>query len=458
MIAVYSNHSVTMKNVFKTIVLFAAAATALTACVKNDAVKENGTQVSFTATSESTRSTFGTPTGDTYPTLWTNGQQVSISLNYGGSNAATVATTDGTSATFTASLTGSAPYVYYSVSPYAAAVSFSSSYKSATINIPASQTPLTNSPDEAAQISLAQSSSYDAAPTDVSLNFTHMTAYGRMSIVGLSLGTATVNSISLTASSDIVGRFFYYFEGNGTNSAGDIVANSASKTLTLTTSNLSDIWFGCAPVDLSGGSLTVVVTTTAGTYTKVIDLTGKTLKFQRGRISSFSIDMTDIPLVSQVIYTKVTDANTLAAGDEVIIAASGSASALGTTQKRNNRIAVAVTKSSDGSQILDPSSSVQILTLAGSGSEEYPWALNVGTAGHLYCVYKQNCLRTTTNALDATSSWKIVIDSETGVATISVSMTSGQTTETRSIKRNSNQALFSAYKSGQLDVAIYKKN
>lgn len=448
-----------MKNVFKTIVLFAAAATALTACVKNDAVKENGTQVSFTATSESTRSTFGTPTGDTYPTLWTNGQKVSVCVNYVSAKQATVATTDGTSATFTASPAGGAsPYVFYSVSPYAAAVSFSSSYKSATINIPASQTPLTNSPDEAAQISLAQSSSYDAAPTDVSLNFTHMTAYGRMSIVGLSLGTATVNSISLTASSDIVGRFFYYFEDNGTNSAGDIVANSASKTLTLTTSNLSDIWFGCAPVDLSGGSLTVVVTTTAGTYTKVIDLTGKTLKFQRGRISSFSIDMTDIPLVSQVIYTKVTDATTLAAGDEVIIAASGSASALGTTQNSNNRIAVAVTKSSDGSQILDPSSSVQILTLAGSGSEEYPWALNVGTAGHLYCVYSQNYLRTTTNALDATSSWKIVIDSETGVATISVSMTSGQTTETRSIKRNSNQALFSAYKSGQSDVAIYKKN
>lgn len=442
-----------MKNVFKTIVLFAAAATALTACVKNDAVKENGTQVSFTATSESTRSTFGTPTGDTYPTLWTNGQQVSISLNYGGSNAATVATTDGTSATFTASLTGSAPYVYYSVSPYAAAVSFSSSYKSATINIPASQTPLTNSPDEAAQISLAQSSSYAAAPTDVSLNFTHMTAYGRMSIVGLSLGTATVNSISLTASSDIVGRFFYYFEDNGTNSAGDIVANSASKTLTLTTSNLSDIWFGCAPVDLSGGSLTVVVATTAGTYTKVIDLTGKTLKFQRGRISSFSIDMTDIPLVSQVIYTKVTDATTLAAGDEVIIAASGYDLAISTTQNSNNRAPVAVTKSSDGSKILDPSSSVAILTLE-AGTKSGTFAFNTG-AGYLFAASSsKNWLRTESTKTD-NSSWAITISG--GVASI---VAQGSFTHNTMRYNNGNPNLFSCYlpDNTQLDIAIYKKN
>lgn len=445
-----------MKNVFKTIVLFAAAATALTACVKNDAVKENGTQVSFTATSASTRSTFGTPTGDTYPTLWTNGQQVSISLNYGGSNAATVATTDGTSATFTATLTGSAPYVYYSVSPYAAAVSFSSSYKSATINIPASQTPLTKSPDEAAQISLAQSSSYDAAPTNVSLNFTHMTAYGRMSIVGLTLGSATVNSISLTASSDIVGRFYYYFEDSGTYHAGDIVANSASSTLTLNTSNLSDlsdIWFGCAPVDLSGGSLTVVVATTAGTYTKVIELTGKTLKFQKGRISSFSIDMTGIPLVSPVVYTKVTDATTLAAGDEVIIAASTYDLAISTTQNPNNRAPVAVTKSSDGSKILDPSSSVAILTLE-AGTKSGTFAFNTG-AGYLFAASSsKNLLRTELTKTD-NSSWAITISG--GVASI---VAQGSFTRNTMRYNNGNPNLFSCYlpDNTQLDIAIYKKN
>lgn len=445
-----------MKNVFKTIVLFAAAATALTACVKNDAVKENGTQVSFTATSASTRSTFGTPTGDTYPTLWTNGQQVSISLNYGGSNAATVATTDGTSATFTATLTGSAPYVYYSVSPYAAAVSFSSSYKSATINIPASQTPLTKSPDEAAQISLAQSSSYDAAPTNVSLNFTHMTAYGRMSIVGLTLGSATVNSISLTASSDIVGRFYYYFEDSGTYHAGDIVANSASSTLTLNTSNLSDlsdIWFGCAPVDLLGGSLTVVVATTAGTYTKVIELTGKTLKFQKGRISSFSIDMTGIPLVSPVVYTKVTDATTLAAGDEVIIAASGYDLAISTTQNPNNRAPVAVTKSSDGSKILDPSSSVAILTLE-AGTKSGTFAFNTG-AGYLFAASSSNnWLRTESTKTD-NSSWAITISG--GVASI---VAQGSFTRNTMRYNNGNPNLFSCYRpdNTQLDIAIYKKN
>ena len=153
---------------------------------------------------------------------------------------------------------------------------------------------------------------------------------------------------------------------------------------------------------------------------------------------------------SATTATLVTDASTLQAGDQVIIANAAADYALGTEQKTNNRAAVAVT-ASEGSITL--TSEVQILTLA-KGTKEGTWAFNAGT-GYLYAASSSsNHLKTEANLSD-NSSWTISIAAD-GVATITA-----QGENTRNLLRfnpNNGTPLFAAYAKGQRDIALYKLN
>lgn len=115
----------------------------------------------------------------------------------------------------------------------------------------------------------------------------------------------------MTGSKNIAGRFYYDFNGA-------LSENSASSTISLLTNKVSDVFFACAPADLSGGKLDITVTTKNGTYEKSIDLTGKTLKFESGKISKFTVngfakkeapaswiatDLADITATDEVVIT-----------------------------------------------------------------------------------------------------------------------------------------------------------
>ena len=153
---------------------------------------------------------------------------------------------------------------------------------------------------------------------------------------------------------------------------------------------------------------------------------------------------------SATTATLVTDASTLQAGDQVIIANAAADYALGTKQKTNNRAAVTVT-ASEGSITL--TSEVQILTLA-KGTKEGTWAFNAGT-GYLYAASSSsNHLKTEANLSD-NSSWTIFIAAD-GVATITA-----QGENTHNLLRfnpNNGTPLFAAYAKGQQDIALYKLN
>ncbi len=86
---------------------------------------------------------------------------------------------------------------------------------------------------------------------------------------------------------------------------------------------------------------------------------------------------------SATTATLVTDASTLQAGDQVIIANAAADHALGTTQNKNNRAAVTVT-ASEGSITLP--SEVQKLTLE-NVTTYGPWAFKTGSGS----VYAPRC-------------------------------------------------------------------
>ena len=149
----------------------------------------------------------------------------------------------------------------------------------------------------------------------------------------------------------------------------------------------------------------------------------------------------------------VTDASTLKAGDEVVIAASTANYALSTTQRTSNRQAVAITKSDDAITINE---NVQVITLTtATNSQTNTFSFHVGT-GFLYASSSSsNELKTTANP-GQDGDWNLEIKN-TGVASI---IAKGD--KTRNVMQfnlnNNNPAIFACYSSAsQTSLAIYKK-
>lgn len=149
---------------------------------------------------------------------------------------------------------------------------------------------------------------------------------------------------------------------------------------------------------------------------------------------------------SSDVWALVTDASTLAVGDQIVIVASGSTFALSTQQKTNNRGQAAVVKSNSEVTF---GADVQILTLR-AGTKTNTWALDAGT-GYLYAASSSDNNMKTQKKLNDNGSWVITITAD-GVAELQA-----QGTNTINIMRyNEVSGLFSCYASGQKDISIYK--
>ena len=299
-----------MKKIYSLLFATAVAALAMVSCQKEKASEVSSEKtVEFTATSIETKTVFTTPEGSSYPVLWTaNDTKVKVSLNYATAKDATV-TPNGSTASFTASITDdeSGSYTFFAMSPSSAQRGISGgSYKSWYVYIPTSQTPLPGSVDEAAQILAAKSATSATIPSRVDMDFSHITAYGLLSFSNLAFtGTEKVASVKLTAQDYWVGGFYYYIEDNGTQTAGDVTPHNTTpeKTLVITTDKTENIWFACAPVNLSGKTIEIVVTSDAGNnYTRTVTIpSGKV--FESGKISKFTVDMASAEKTSADIYT-----------------------------------------------------------------------------------------------------------------------------------------------------------
>ena len=167
-------------------------------------------------------------------------------------------------------------------------------------------------------------------------------------------------------------------------------------------------------------------------------------------ISDVEITFTQTAKPEEVtgVWTLVTDASSLAVGDQIIIAASDYNYALSTTQKSNNRGQAAITK--DGDTVAF-GSDVQILTVE-AGTETGTFAFNTGS-GYLYAASSGSNYLRTEATLSANSSWNITI-------TDSVATIKAQGANTRNVMQyNESSSLFSCYGSAsQKAIAIYKKD
>lgn len=458
---------------------------------KSNAPKEEVYQVHFVAEQIETRTVFGVPDEDSiYPTLWSgNEDKIAVSLNLNGFKGATVnASSDGKKADFDAEFEASsqAPYVFYALSPYSASVGATSSHGGFHLNIPAEQTPLATSCDEDAQIIAARQEAQTTEEfTNIEFSFTHVTAYGKLTLTNMALQEGeTIQSIDLTSSTPFSGRFYYNYDEDA------LSESSSSRTVSIKADNLvftgknspvvydsSDIWFACAPSDLGGGSFKVVLYTNLGKWTREISIPEGKLAFNAGRISKFSVNMKDAIFEGcQDRWVLVTDASTLKAGDEIIIADSataGSADAISTTQNTEYRGYISVSIAKEGSDfvIKNPGNNVErFIIVAGSGTYSSCFRLKDATDstdGYLAATNSgnDNFLKTITTDNDY-SNWKITISNNVAVISTFGTVRRNNSNYYRHIRfnsdrfatyRSSSQTLWNSSTTGTKDTYIFRK-
>lgn len=438
-----------MKKLFRTVLAVAVAAAAMTSCQKAVMEEEGGINavVSFKASFPETKTTFGTAEAGKYPVLWQDGDKVAVSVSLTSplKDLEVTPSTDKKTGTFSKDVTlpGEGPWAFYVMSPSAAMVNASSSYKSLTVDFATDQTPTAVSVDPAAQVLLAMATATTIPTEPVPVTFDHLAAYGKVSLSNLPT-SAKVTGLSLAFDQSVTGRWYFYPE------EGDVTKrfqeNAASKLVNLATEKTADVFFAVAPNGVAVKSVKVTLKTEDGNYEKEVTVPEKT--FKSGVVSAFTVDMTGASKVQDKVFKLVKNVANLAAGDQVIVANKAATSAISTTQQSNNRKGAAITLDASG-DIVNPSDAVQILTL-GAGATTGTFSFSPEAGKYLYAVKGSNYLRTK-DALEADGSFTVAI-AEDGEATVTCTIEG----EARILMHNSSSDLFACYKSGQKPIAIYK--
>lgn len=452
----------------KRLLLLMATALALFSCVRLELEPDpaaemdpaDGRVVHFRAVQVDTKAQFGALEDGAYPTLWTaNDSQVKLSLNYGGAVAADVVpSADFRSAAFDATIDFTdveGPFTFYSVSPASAAAALSPSREAWKVTIPCEQTPTAGSVDETGIILAATSIAYgeETEVNVVDLLFEHLTAYGRMSFLNLPQGTSVLSVEMTVDACPFVGDWYWKTDGTTLTDYG------ASSTLTINTSRSSDIWFSCAPVDMSGKLVTFTVNTTAGKYERLMEFPDNSV-FEAGQAAVFAVDMdlTNPDLITQFTpsvdepFTLVTDVSSLQAGNEVLLVYTAGSKALGAISDNGNfRQPVDITIS-NGS--IESVGDATILTLV-AGTASGTWAFKDGDNYLASPTASENYL-VNSGSVNANSSWSINIDGN-GLATVQA-QAGGRTYMLYNISSPRFACYDASSKSGMSSVSIYRRS
>lgn len=441
----------TMKQNSRSFLMALVAVAALAGCRNvEQEVPESASlkTIRFHAGTEETRTAFAAPEEGVYRTLWTeNDREILLSLNYGKAEGSAVAiSADSRTASFEAAFdasTATAPYTFYAVSPASAARAISPSRTAWSVNIAAVQTPLPTSVDEAAQLLVAKSDGMTSLPDEVDLHFSHLTAYGRVTLKNLDLGEETVKKVDLIFSTPVVGEWYWGEDGT-------IVSNGASHTITLNTDASGDLWFACAPVSVGGATLAVKVYGTQTVLSKEITFPeGRT--FASGKVARFSVDMAGAEaVVFDGAFLPVTSVSDLVEDGEYVIVNVEGTYALGAQSNEGTAHREQVEVVMEDGRVVDAGEAT-VLTLK-AGDREGTWSFHTGS-GYLTAAASKNVLQESSEK-NGLSSWSISLP---GDGTAIIQAQEGASTL---IKYNASADRFSCYKesaNNMHDVVLYRR-
>lgn len=329
-----------MKKGIKSLMLIAAAAMTFTSCQKEDKAQVNdgkGTvKVNFTSVADGTKTYFGDRTTDKYPTLWTGDEKVGITyldtdLDNEGNNVVEV-NGKGETTTFSAELAEPSSkegsiFVFspwykgnYTDADAGGFTRYSSTNKNANVVIPTTQVSTPTSCDPKAQLLVAKYGFTNGVANNVDVIFTHATAYGKVTINGVD---AKIKTVKIDFGQNVTGTGLYYYTADNEqygNKAGELKAGNKYNNTYVEIDNSKypcdkTFWFGIPATDCSKNKVVVTVTADNGkTFKKEIQgqsSNGKSLKFDQGVITSFTVNVKEYtaPVVDVVATLTFPDEN-----------------------------------------------------------------------------------------------------------------------------------------------------
>lgn len=459
----------TMKRLFNIMMFVAVAAMGITACQNEPTeINVNAKKVTIEVIGEldATRSSFGdfveNGDADYYPSKWDGGEEVVFSLNEAPLVTAKNTGT-GSKATFSVGLTDdeTTEGTIYAFSPkgnYSTGkggfTSINTDYQDLYVVVPTEQNPSTTSVDPEAHL-LAGKATYDnGLPSSIKMAFDHAAAYGRMEITNFA---EEITKVKITASAPLAGTScYYYYAGE---KMGQLT-NADEETITINNPAADNkvFWFGCAPADLSEGTLEVKVYTADASYTKSIDFASKDLElgfaFVQGQVANFRVSMSGVAkdVVDETSYALVTSLADIEDGLYIIAGYNSTSAkyfALPAAAKDNGRIA--------GTQVTVTDNKV-----SGVDAEGKVWTITKTgdyytiTAGELYFDYGESSTSLKVAEADSNNTWAITVGNTENTFNLVPQSASDRVLLFRTTNEtNTNYDQFGAYSSGNATNAEY---
>lgn len=263
------------------------------------------------------KAAFGEKEGTAYPMLWSDGDQVQISVNGAESQTFTVTPTNGGRSADIKVVDLGLPATGEVVITVTTNTFQESGVTKGLVKY--SPNPIPVDPTKEVETQVPQASTCDptciilfaketyaseaVVPDYIALSFSHSTAYGLMSINGITLNSGeTIQYVELQSMSpDIKFAGKATLDGEGVLSAGGY----PSLTMRGISDLSSPIWFAIIPSELNTASaLAIHVVTSAGRhFEKILDCSSNPLKFQAGRISKFGVNFSGITSAPRQIKT-----------------------------------------------------------------------------------------------------------------------------------------------------------
>lgn len=297
-----------MKQIFKSIVLVAAAVATLTSCEKAPEVNPTPEEYTITVNAnlpapEGTKTYLGEfdSVNEEYPVLWSSTDVISLTqkpyftadsetfVNAGNkstkeSNSNPTLSADNTKATFEfpafTTPDASANFIDYIAVYGGTDIDLNNKRGESShyfkVTVPATQAPAASQFDPKAAIMGATVLGEMEASTNLSLDFDHLVAYAMLNVKGLNCGSEKVQSVTITSDEyKIAGAANWDYIGgtsftprNSDAAVKSITVDLSEQTLTT---NDFEVYFTAIPTDfVAGDKLTFVVTTDAKTYTRVL--------------------------------------------------------------------------------------------------------------------------------------------------------------------------------------------
>lgn len=416
-----------MKRMINLLRVVAVAAVALTSCqnnfeeVTNEVVKGN-VVVNFVA--QSTRTSVDT-TGDAPIFSWSENETFAVLEQTDALAKATNVTYENVDgkASIKAELAanpGKDAYQYVVVYPQAGFVAAESLDK-ATLALPAEQTMAEESYDPTADLMVSMPVQTAAQPTEAQyVRFARLAAVAKMTVSNLNLGAdEQIERVEFTAAGKPLAGTINVDLTN----PEEFTAGSTLSTVSVATTSADVVYFTLLPTTLEAGDVcSVAVVTNKKAYIKQGTIPeGKSLAFEAGMVSRFSVNMTDVEGTDK--WSLVRDASTLKEGDVVAIVAKDYDKALSTNLYNN----ASETSTSAKRGLADVTKHGNFIK---GGEDLQALTLMTGVAKNTFSFYDEArgkfLVSTTTGSTylinqvycDVNTSFAITIDSATTAATI----------------------------------------